>query len=131
MFETSFIAEWGDCDPAGIVFYPGYFRWMDTSFQQLLRSRSLSQAIITDRFGAVTPLLDARAAFRGPVRPGDTMLVSVEVKEWAERRFRLLYRFAVADRPVVEGEELRGWATMEGGTLRGAPIPPEFRALMS
>ncbi len=23
--------EWGDCDPADIVFYPNYFRWFDAS----------------------------------------------------------------------------------------------------
>ena len=21
--------QWGDCDPAGIVFYPRYFEWFD------------------------------------------------------------------------------------------------------
>jgi acyl-CoA thioesterase FadM len=21
---------WGDCDPAGIIFYPNYFRWIDS-----------------------------------------------------------------------------------------------------
>ena len=20
---------WGDCDPAGIIYYPTYYRWMD------------------------------------------------------------------------------------------------------
>src|SRR3989442_1569891 len=23
--------HWGDCDPAGIIFYPTYFRWMDAA----------------------------------------------------------------------------------------------------
>ena len=23
--------EWGDCDPAGIVFFPNYSRWMDAA----------------------------------------------------------------------------------------------------
>ena len=23
--------EWGDCDPAGIIFYPTYFRWIDAA----------------------------------------------------------------------------------------------------
>jgi 4-hydroxybenzoyl-CoA thioesterase len=23
--------EWGDCDPAGIIFYPTYYRWMDAA----------------------------------------------------------------------------------------------------
>ena len=28
-----FVCEvhWGDCDPAGIIFYPTYFRWFDAS----------------------------------------------------------------------------------------------------
>ena len=23
--------EWGDCDPYGIVFYPNFYKWMDSS----------------------------------------------------------------------------------------------------
>ena len=31
MFRNSIdiTVEWGDCDPAGIVFYPNYFRWFN------------------------------------------------------------------------------------------------------
>ena len=28
---TRFTVEFGDCDPAQIVFYPNYFRWMDAA----------------------------------------------------------------------------------------------------
>ena len=28
--------HWGDCDPAGIIFYPTYFRWMDAAAWALL-----------------------------------------------------------------------------------------------
>jgi len=28
MFRTEFPIEWGDCDEAGIVFYPNYFYWL-------------------------------------------------------------------------------------------------------
>ncbi len=28
--------EWGDCDPAGIVSYPSYFRWCDQASHRLL-----------------------------------------------------------------------------------------------
>jgi 4-hydroxybenzoyl-CoA thioesterase len=27
--------EWGDCDPAGIVYYPAYFRWCDQATYRL------------------------------------------------------------------------------------------------
>ncbi len=34
--------EWGDCDPAGIVFYPRYFAMFDTSTTSSARQRDLS-----------------------------------------------------------------------------------------
>ena len=30
--------EWGDCDPAGIVFYPRYFAMFDTSTTELMEA---------------------------------------------------------------------------------------------
>ena len=30
--------EWGDCDPAGIIFYPTYYRWMDAASWRSLGS---------------------------------------------------------------------------------------------
>jgi acyl-CoA thioesterase FadM len=32
-FRTEILVAWGDCDPAGIVYYPNYFHWFDTIFQ--------------------------------------------------------------------------------------------------
>ncbi len=31
--------EWGDCDPAGIVFYPRYFEWFDRCTHHCSRPR--------------------------------------------------------------------------------------------
>ena len=28
---TEFVVEFGDCDPAQIVFYPNFLRWMDAA----------------------------------------------------------------------------------------------------
>ncbi|HYF43372.1 MAG TPA: acyl-CoA thioesterase, partial [Ramlibacter sp.] len=27
---------WGDCDPAGIIYYPTYYRWMDAATWSLV-----------------------------------------------------------------------------------------------
>ena len=32
--------QWGDCDPAGIVFYPRYFEIFDASTTAMFRPRS-------------------------------------------------------------------------------------------
>ena len=32
--------SFGDCDPAGIVFYPNFFRWFDRCFHHFLAARA-------------------------------------------------------------------------------------------
>jgi acyl-CoA thioester hydrolase len=58
MFETAFTVEWGDCDEAGIVFYPNYFYWFDCTYQRWLRKHGLSQRELRRRFKGVTPLVN-------------------------------------------------------------------------
>ena len=33
--------EWGDCDPAGIVYYPSYFKWFDQGTYRLFLKAGL------------------------------------------------------------------------------------------
>lgn len=129
-FERNLTIEWGDCDEAGIVFYPNYFYWFDCTYQGMLRSKGLSQREIRARYGAVTPLVDVGASFRSPIRYDDVITIEADVQEWAERRLRIGYTVRCGDRLVATGHELRAWAvvTAEGG-LKGAPIPADFKAL--
>ena len=59
------------------------------------------------RFGVVTPLVDAGAKFRGPAKYDDVLRVEAFVETWETRRFRIVYKLSVADRPVAEGFEVR------------------------
>lgn len=129
-FATEFTVEWGDCDEAGIVFYPNYFYWLDCTFQRLLRSRGLGQRQNQTEFGAVTPLIDVGLQFRAPVRYDETIRIEAEITEWQERRFRITYRIFSGEKIVAEGYELRAWATITAEGLKGATIPDEFRGRM-
>lgn len=131
MFETMFMIEWGDCDEAGIVFYPNYFYWFDCTYQRWLRSRGLSQRELGTRFNCVTPLVDVAARFAAPARYDDELRVRAEVAQWRERRFRIDYSLTVKGTSVVTGYEQRAWAVRtESGALRGEPVPVEFKELM-
>jgi YbgC/YbaW family acyl-CoA thioester hydrolase len=131
MFETAFTIEWGDCDEAGIVFYPNYFYWFDSTYQRWLRTRSLSQRELRSRFGSVTPLVNVGARFMGPASYDDELQVRAQIEEWGERRFRVDYTLAVNGTTVATGFEERAWAIRsENGALRGAAIPSEFKELM-
>jgi YbgC/YbaW family acyl-CoA thioester hydrolase len=131
VFNAELSVEWGDCDEAGIVFYPNYFYWFDCTFQRMLRSRNLGQRQLRSQFGAQTPLIEAGANFNRPVRYDDVLQVEAEIVEWGGRKFRTSYRVVQGAHTVVQGHELRIWAIVVDGNLKGADIPDEFKKIMT
>jgi len=56
----------GDCDPAGIVFYPNIFSWFDRAFHMLLDPLG-GHAAVCKRLDALgMGVMDAKAQFRRP-----------------------------------------------------------------
>src|SRR5512139_1982971 len=73
--------EWGDCDPAGIIFYPNYFRIFDHSTAMLFES-----ALGMTKFEMFKklefqgwPLIKTQARFLKPTRFGDDVVVDSTV----------------------------------------------------
>jgi hypothetical protein len=65
--------EWGDCDPAGIIFYPRYFAIFDTSTTMLIERAAGMKKIEYLKAYAIAghPVVETRAKFRLPTRFGD------------------------------------------------------------
>lgn len=132
MFKTRLTIEWGDCDEAGIVFYPNYFYWFDCAFQRLLRARGLSQRELRRRFQAVTPIVKADAEFEAPARYDDELEIAVTVEPDGARRFRVGYDLNANGRMVATGYEIRAFARIApDGGLSGAMVDPEFLAILT
>lgn len=126
-------ANWGDCDSAGIIFYPNYFRWFDECTQALLRSVGLDQRSLRDEFGIVgTAAVDASARFTAPVSYDDVLQATSFVERWGTSSFTVYHRFdREAGVMAVEGREVRIWARREpDGRLRTEPVPEAFRSLL-
>jgi 4-hydroxybenzoyl-CoA thioesterase len=98
----------GDCDPAGIVFYPNYFGWFDRTFHDWLR-RFGGHAGICKEIGAVgIGLMEVSAKFQSPARDGDTLDIRLTIEAWDRKALRLAYEASISDRIVVVGTEVRG-----------------------
>ena len=91
MYEELIQIEWGDCDEAGVVFYPNYFYWFDSAYHRFTRTLGLDQRTLRRRFGGVTPLIDVGARFLAPATYGDSLKITVAVVEWGENRFKIQY----------------------------------------
>ena len=125
------LIAWGDCDAAGIVYYPRFFHFMDIAFQTLLRNAGLNHHVLFERFGARVPIVDANAKFLSPATFEDRLVVNAEIAHWGKKSFRVNYQGSRAGVPVFEGHEARVWAMVApDGTIKTAPIAPQFKAAL-
>ena len=125
------IIQWGDCDEAGIVFYPRYFYWMDSAFQGLMRVHGLNQRKLRSTFGmAGTPLVNATANFLSPATYDDPLVVAAGIARWGNSSFEVGFTGTVAGRPVFEGRETRVWLVPTGAKPKAGAIPEAFRKVM-
>lgn len=126
--------EFGDCDPAGIVYFPNFFRWMDAASRHYFIHRGVPPWRDTERdWGVIgTPLVDVNARFIGPASYGDQLAIDTTVVEWRNKSFVQRHRIWCGARLLVEGTEVRVFAARlpGGGTgIRAVPIPAQVLAL--
>ncbi len=65
MKSTFVIAvEFGDTDPATIVFYPHFFRWFDASAWRLFAKAGMPLDVLQTEFGLIgLPIAEAKSKF--------------------------------------------------------------------
>jgi 4-hydroxybenzoyl-CoA thioesterase len=109
---TRFTVEFGDCDPAQIVFYPNYFRWMDAALLHFFRAAGVPPWREFERQTGIigTPLVDASARFLRPASYGDVIEVETSVAEWRGKSFVLSHSIRRGADVLVEGTEIRIFA---------------------
>lgn len=123
--------QFGDCDEAGIVFYPRYFYWMDSAYHGLVRTHGWNQRKLRALFGtAGTPLVKALANFLSPASYDEQLTVSAGIARWGNSSFEVAYKGTVDGRPVFEGWETRVWLVPTGGRPKAGAIPNAFRGTL-
>ena len=125
--------EWGDCDPAGIVFYPRFFAMFDASTTALFeRALGMTKYKFIERYSIVGyPMVDTRARFIVPAKFGDEVVIESTIKEFRRSSFDVAHRLTKDSALAVEGFETRVWAARDPSDparIKSAPIPDEVIA---
>jgi 4-hydroxybenzoyl-CoA thioesterase len=128
--------EWGDCDPAGIVFYPRYFAMFDHSTTLLIeRTLGLSKHQLYETYAfAGYPVVETRARFLLPSAFGDDVVIETSLTAVRRSSFDLTHQLRKDGALAVEGFETRVWAVRDPaqpGRLKAEPIPPELVARLA
>jgi 4-hydroxybenzoyl-CoA thioesterase len=132
---TTIRVEWGDCDPAGIVYYPRFFHWCDVATWNFFAASGLPLIELQKRYGIIGfPLLEASATFRVPSRPQDPIAIATRLGTLRRKTLELRHAFSRDGVALLEAREVRVWAhhdaTRPNG-LRAAAIPPEVVARLT
>jgi len=124
---------WGDCDPAGIVFYPRYFEMFDASTTALFeRALGMNKFEFVKAYDSVGyPMVHTRARFLLPTRYGDDVVIETEITEIKRSSFEIRHRLIKDGALAVEGFETRVWVGRDPADpdkIRAKPLPDEMVA---
>jgi 4-hydroxybenzoyl-CoA thioesterase len=129
--------EWGDCDPAGIVFYPRYFEMFDHSTVLLIeRALGMRKHKIYEHYSSGGwPSVETQARFHRPTRFGDDVEIETTIAKLGRSSFSLQHRLTLDGALAVEGSETRVWVARDPSQpygIRAQPMPDDvlekFRA---
>ena len=124
--------HWGDCDPAGIIFYPTYFRWMDAATWAFMESVGYDAKRMQSEHLAM-PLVSATCDFLAPAKQGDRCEVRSRITRFGGKSFVVAHEMMRKDgTALAKGTETRVWGrALPGKTLKGELIPDALKALFS
>jgi 4-hydroxybenzoyl-CoA thioesterase len=120
--------EWGDCDPAGIVFFPRYFAYFDACTMSLFEAAGFpKQDLFRDYDFAGFPMVDTSARFLIPSRFGDDVVFESCVTAWGRSSFKVRHQVLRPEGLAVEGHETRVWTGRDpDGSLKSRATPDEI-----
>jgi 4-hydroxybenzoyl-CoA thioesterase len=124
--------QFGDCDPAGIVFFPNFNKWMDAASLHFFMECGLPpwRELVKTTGIIGTPLLEIHTQFKQAATYGETVFVETCVLEWGRKTVKQQHVVKRADPQgdtvLCVGSEVRAFCVNkpEGGIQ--AVTVPEF-----
>lgn len=123
--------QFGDCDPAGIVFFPNYSRWMDAASHHFFTACGLAPwREMKELPGCVGgPLLEIHTRFHKAVSYGERIEIHTCIEEWRGKVFIQSHRVTRGDELICEGRETRALCVRDAqGALKAVPVPEFIRS---
>jgi 4-hydroxybenzoyl-CoA thioesterase len=126
--------EFGDCDPARIVWFPNFFRWIDAASRHFFVQCGVPPWHETEATIGIngTPLVDTHARFVATASYGDALQIHTQITEWRGKSFVQTHRVMRGDTLILECEEVRIFSAPRADGqpgIRAMAIPASIRAL--
>jgi 4-hydroxybenzoyl-CoA thioesterase len=125
--------RWGDCDPAGIVYFPRFFERFHDAMERWFEAclgLPYDALIMGRRLGL--PSVHTEADFRAPCRFGERLVVELRVGKLGRTSIELVYRVVVAGEaePRLTGRTVCALMDLDPARpthARAVPWPDDLR----
>jgi len=127
-FSTRTRVRFGDCDPAGLVYYPVLFHYCHAAMEEFFAARcgvSYARLISERRIGF--PTVNVRAEFFAPFVYGDEASVEVWASAVGRTSVTFEYRLRRASDGALCASATQVQVSMDLDARRAVPVPADLR----
>ena len=127
-FSTRIIVRFGDCDPAGLVYYPTIFHYFHVAMEEFFAARcgiNYDRLMADERIGF--PTVNVRAEFFVPLVYGDVAEVEVFISGVGESSATFEYTIRRAADEKVCARATLVQISMNLDVRRAVSIPEKYR----
>ena len=126
----------GDCDPAGIVFFPNFLKWMDASSLNFFVKCGVPTWRDLVKINGIigTPLLEINTKFSRPATYGERLQIHTRVTEWRDKVFIHKHVVMRGDDLLCEGTETRAFCIRHPENpdrIKAIAVPEDIKAKCS
>ena len=127
-FSSRITVRFGDCDPAGLVYYPALFHYCHAAMEEFFAARCglpYPRLVSERRLGF--PTVSVRAEFLAPFVYGDEALVEVWASEVGRTSVTFEYRLRRASDHTLCASATHVQVAMNLDSRRPVPLPEDLR----
>jgi YbgC/YbaW family acyl-CoA thioester hydrolase len=130
VFSIRLAVRFGDCDPAGIVYYPVFFHYFHVALEEFFAARcgiAYHKLMSDERLGF--PTVKTEAEFFAPLRYGDEFAVSVAVSQTGRSSATFVYSLTRGGELCARSRNVHVCTNLD--TMRAVPLPEKYRAALA
>ncbi|HEV2571632.1 thioesterase family protein [Methylocella sp. CPCC 101449] len=127
------LVHWGECDPAGIIFFPNYARWMVEGLNAFLLDLGFDpHGGISEMSIGGLPAVRSTFEYSAPAYLHARVVHAIEVKSLGAKSLTFAHTISQGEKILAKAEDVRVWVEFEpGGKIQSRAIPERLRALLA
>jgi acyl-CoA thioester hydrolase len=131
VFETRIQTYWDDADPAGRVYFPNFFRFVEYAESELFRASGTERMKLYDEYDIWMPRVESFAKFSKPILAEEAICVRLRTRFKGEKTVRMDFEIlSVSDRSLLA----EGYVTavcIDRQSSKSRPLPPAMREIFA